>query len=250
MRSYSRTVIQPPYAKAPITEAVIEIKFKSAVDAAVIEKVRQKLMSHYPQHQNVESINVAVQLQRDAPATKVDRAPGHRLASVDMTELLLLWESSFLISQLAPYPGWDSFLHRFTRDWTVWQRVMGYREISRVGVRFVNRIDIPASGPVVAHEAFLNVYPQLPEVFSTVNAYAVQAVVPLQDIGCNLTINSAAVPSPILGHSSFLFDQDIAREIDPPQSDEAIIDLLNRIRIQKNNVFEACITDRARELFK
>jgi uncharacterized protein (TIGR04255 family) len=81
------------------------------------------------------------------------------------------------------------------------------------------------------------------------DAYAVQAVLPLADIGCKLTLNSAAVPSPILDHSSFLFDQDIAREIDPPQSDEAIYDLLNEIRVQKNKFFEACITDRARALF-
>jgi uncharacterized protein (TIGR04255 family) len=243
---------KPPYPKAPITEAVIEIKFKTALDASDIDKVRERLASAYPQHQNVQSFNVAVQLlenQPDAPTTKIERTAGHRLASVDMTELLLLWESAFVISQLAPYPGWDSFLRRFVRDWAVWKRIMGYREVSRVGVRYINRIDIPATGPVVPHEAFLNVYPKLPEILSVVNAYAVQAVMGLEDIRCKLTLNSAAVDSPILGHSSFLFDQDIAREVDPPQSDEAIIDLLNKIRVQKNKVFEACITDRARELF-
>lgn len=243
---------KPPYPKAPITEAVIEIKFKAALDASDIEKVRQRLASDYPQHQHVQSFDVAVKLlenQPDAPTTQIKRTPGHRLASVDMTELVLLWESAFVISQLAPYPGWDSFLRRFVRDWAAWRRVMGYQEVSRIGVRYLNRIDIPVTGPVVPHEAFLNVYPKLPETFSAVDAYAVQAVMGLEDIRCKLTLNSAAVDSPILGHSSFIFDQDIAREIDPPQSDDAIIDLLNKIRVQKNAVFEACITDRARELF-
>lgn len=243
---------QPPYPKAPITEAVIEIKFKSSADSADLEKVRQRLGSAYPQHQNVQTLSLNVNLpegQPDAPVTKIDRTPGHRLASVDMTELLVMFDSAFIVSQLAPYTGWDSFLSRFVRDWAAWKRVMGYREISRIGVRYINRIDIPVAGQVVPYEDFLNVYPKLPQPFQLVAAYAVQAVLPLEEIGCKLTLNSAAVPSPILGHSSYLFDQDIANEDDPPQSDEAIVVLLNSIRIEKNKVFEACITDRARELF-
>jgi len=246
-------VAQPSYPNAPITEAVIEIKFTTPLDSTDVDKVSDKFSSDYPQHQNVQAFNVNLTLpgsQPDAPTAEFDRAVGHRRASVDMTELLLIWRSAFVISQLAPYPGWDSFLQRFVRDWTAWKRVMGFREISRIGVRYVNRIDIPVSGPIVEHEMFLNVYPKVPDIFGPFGAYAVQAVLPIGEIGCKLTLNSAAVPSPILDHASFLFDQDIAKEIDPPQSDEAIYDLLNKIRVQKNKVFEACITDRARELFK
>ena len=36
----------------------------------------------------------------------------------------------------------------------------------------------------------------------------------------------------------------------PPQNDDAVYELINRIRVAKNRVFEACITDRARELFE
>jgi uncharacterized protein (TIGR04255 family) len=231
---------------------VIEIKFKESLDPTELEKASGKFISDYPQHQHVQTFNVNLELpedQPDAPKAKFDRVVGHRRSSVDMTELLLFFRSAFVISQLAPYPGWDSFLNRFSRDWAVWKRFIGFREITRIGVRYINRIDIPISGSVVEFEAYLNVFPKLPDVFPPVNAYAVQAVLPMEDIRCKLTLNSAAVPSPILDHASFVFDQDIAREIDPPQRDEAIYELLNEIRIQKNKIFEACITNRARELF-
>jgi len=243
-------VTQLSYPKAPITEAVIEIKFASPLDLDDIEKVSGKYLSYYPKRQNVQTLNVTVNLpgkQPDALTTNTDRKIGHRLSSVDMTEMLLMWESAFIISQLAPYPGWEFFYGRFVRDWAVWKRVMGFREISRIGVRYVNRIDIPIEGPIVEYEKFLNVYPKLP--FEVVAAYAIQAVMPIEEIGCKVTLNSAAIPSPILGHASYLFDQDIAIENDPPQSDDALFDLLGKIRIHKNKVFEACITDRARELF-
>lgn len=243
---------QPTYPHAPITEAVIEIKFKSPLDSTDVDKVSDKFISYYPQHQIIQALNVNVKLPDSQPApptAEVDQRLGHRRSSVDMTELLLLWRSSFVISQLAPYPGWDAFYKRFERDWAIWKRVMGFQEISRIGVRYVNRIDIPVSGPVLEQEEFLNVYPKLPDILGPMNAYAVQAVLSIKDIGCKLTLNSAVVPSPILDHASFLFDQDIAREIDPPQSDDAISGLLNEIRIRKNKVFETCITDRARALF-
>jgi uncharacterized protein (TIGR04255 family) len=156
-----------------------------------------------------------------------------------------------VISQLAPYPGWDGFFRRFVRDWTIWKKSAGYRKVGRVGVRYINRIDIPLAGrPVIEETEFLNVYPHIPKELGPTNAYGVQAVLPILDINCRLTLNSSVVPSPLLNHVSFIIDQDIAKEVDTPQSDENLYELLNAIRLKKNEIFEACITDRARELFQ
>ena len=243
---------QLSYKHPPITEAVIEIRFATPLDPVGVDTVSEKFGSHYPQHQRVENLKFAVQLpagQTDTPTITSDREAGHRRSSSDMTELLVLRRSAFVVSQLAPYPGWDEFFRRFVRDWKVWKSVIGFRTISRLGVRYINRIDIPVSGSVVEHETFLNVYPKLPDILGLVGAYAVQAVLRIEDIGCKLTLNSAVVPAPILDHASFIIDQDIAKEVDLPQSDNDIYELLNEIRVRKNNVFEACISDRARELF-
>jgi uncharacterized protein (TIGR04255 family) len=151
--------------------------------------------------------------------------------------------------QLAPYPGWDQFFGRFCRDWEAWKNSVGYRKIIRVGVRYINRIDIPTDEPVLYEEQFLNVYPHIPEVLGPMMQYALQTQLSLTDIGCILTLNSSVVPSPLIGHRSFVIDLDIGKD-SPPQNDDAIYELINRIRIAKNRVFEACITDRARELFE
>jgi len=232
---------------------VIGIYFVEPIGSGEVDAVSAKFDLHYPHHQDVENLNVAVELQagqNESAKAKVESEKGHRRSSTDMTELLVLWRSAFVVSQLAPYPGWDTFSKRFLRDWKVWKRNTGFRQIVRVGVRFINRIDIPAPWTVVEHETYLNVYPRLPNLFGPLDAYAVQVVVTVPDIGCQLTLNSAMVPSPILGHLSFLIDQDIAMNTNPPQSDDAIIELLNQIRLAKNKVFESCITDRARALFQ
>jgi len=242
------------YKHPPITEAVIGINFLSPIKQAEIDSVNKKYLTHYPNHQAVANFDIAVGLTPDqagkATTNFNKKDDGHRLATLDMTELLVLWPTSFTVSQLAPYQGWDHFFERFVRDWSLWKRVVGFQTINRVGVRYINRVDIPAKESIIEHESFLNVYPKIPDILNPLDAYAVQARVYLEDIGCQLMINSANVPSPILDHASFVVDLDISKEVTPPQSDKDIYDLLNKMRDHKNIIFEACISDHARKLFQ
>lgn len=240
------------YNRPPITEAVIGITFSSPLDSSQLTAATAKLQANYPHKQDVTTVGVSVAINSANPEeNKANFEPriGHRLSTDDQTQLAVLWPDAFSLSQLAPYQDWEAFIARFERDWQILKRVLGFREIKRIGVRYINRIDIPSDGDSVKHEQFLSIYPQLPSLINVVDAYAVQTLVHLDDIDCNLTINSANVPSPVLGFISFVLDIDISSD-KPPQSDADIIELLNRIRAKKNDVFEACITDHSRKLFQ
>lgn len=245
---------EQPYKRPPITEAVIELRFDTPIDAAVLDSASSDFNLDYPLH--VPLRNVGFQLDvppgaEDSPTARINQQEnGHRRSSSDLSEIVLLWPGSFVVAQLAPYLGWDAFFERFTRDWIIWKKVTGYRKIIRVGVRFINRIDIPFTSRVIEESDYLNVYPKLPDVLGPVASYGIQAQVPITDIDCNLVINSASVRSPLLGHGSIALDLDIFRERNAPQRDEDIYNLLNIIRTKKNEIFEACITNKARELFR
>lgn len=240
------------YKSPPITEAVIGITFSAPIKQSDIESVLKKFAASYPDSQTITTNVVSVDFgtdQTNIPTTDVNKSIGHRLSTSDMTEILLLLPTSFTISQLPPYQGWDTFQSRFIRDWNVLRRVTGFQTIKRVGVRYINRIDIPATKSVFEYEKYLNVYPKMPELLNPLEAYAIQTVAHLKDINCQLKLSTANVPSPILDHGSFVIDQDISTEVNPPQSDKDLFDLLNKIRIQKNSIFEACISPHARKLF-
>lgn len=244
---------EQPYKRPPIIEAVIGMRFAASLDSTDLDKVSSAFKSFYPREELLKGVQFHLNIPQGIDATPPDHHTisqiGYRRSSPDLTHILLLLPPMLVISQLAPYPGWNEFFGRFRRDWAVWKKSVGYRKIVRTGVRYINRIDIPSSDHVLYEEQFLNVYPHIPEVLGPMTQYAVQAQLPMLDIGCNLTLNSSVVLSPLLGHRSFVIDQDIAKD-NPPQSDEDIYNLLNVIRIRKNRVFEACITDRARELFE
>jgi uncharacterized protein (TIGR04255 family) len=245
---------EQPYKRPPITEAVIGLRFADPIDSATLDKVASALKPLYPREDILKGVHFQMRLDATSPAPQSieqEIGNGYRLSSPDQTHILILtpMPPSLSMSQLAPYPGWDQFFGRFRRDWDVWKKSVGYRKIIRVGVRYINRIDIPTTDPIVYEEQFLNVYPHIPEVLGPMMQYAVQTQLSIADIGCILTLNSSVVPSPLIGHRSFVIDLDIGKD-SPPQNDDAIYELINRIRGAKNHVFEACITDRARELFE
>jgi len=243
------------YERPPITEAVIGITFESPIDSKILDSVNKKYIKYYPQCQLVTNYRLNVKIdeqndQRNQPTVNSEQDRGYRLSSKDMTQLLLVWPSNLTISQLAPYSGWDDLFVRFTRDWKKWKRFAGHKKISRIGVRYINRIDIPSSGTLIEYEHYLHIYPKLPDSFSPLNSYNVQCILPVENIGCQIRLNSSVVPSPILNHASFIIDQDIFIDSNAPQKDDEIFELLNLIRNEKNRVFESCISDRARRLFQ
>jgi uncharacterized protein (TIGR04255 family) len=246
-------VLAQPYKRPPITEAVIHITFGTAASAADLDKVNRNLIDFYPQYQPTRNVNLEFAVPPDvaaAPSARLkNNVSGHRRSSDDESKIIVLWPTSIIFSQLAPYPGWQEFFGRFVRDWTLWKKILGYRTIVRVGVRYINRIDIPITGPEITYEKYLNVYPHLPNDMSKVFAYGVQVQLPFPEIEGKIVVNSSTVPSPMLNMASFLLDQDLFKDNDCPQNDEGVYKLLEEIHVKKNAVFEACITDRAKELF-
>lgn len=245
------TVALQPYKRPPITEAVIGVQFAAPVPADNLRKVSGRFKASYPGEQEVKTLGVQVVNLAGGrpPVTNVQETVGHRRASNDATEIILFMPDTLIVSQLAPYPGWESFFSRFVRDWKLWKREISFLKIVRLGVRYINRIDLPITRDYVDQEEYLNIYIQLPKILGPTTSYAAQAVLSIKDILSQLVINTTIVPSPLLDHASFIVDIDIGRTQDVPQRDEDLFELLVNFRDKKNMVFEACITDRARELF-
>ncbi len=244
----------PSYKRPPIVEAVIEVRFAEHVDAKDLEGALSVLQSRgrYETHKPIVNVGVRIGFSSGGFGQAVEHtepSTSHRLASGDETEILVLQPSSFAVSQLAPYSGWETFYGRFQRDWQTWKQKIGYRKIIRIATRYINRIDIPKKTTTIEETDYLQVHAAMAPEFGPMASYAVQASFPPDGAGCRLTLNSASVPSPLLGHLAIILDLDMAMDVNPPQKDADIETVLNVMRLKKNLAFEACLTDRARELF-
>jgi uncharacterized protein (TIGR04255 family) len=98
-------------------------------------------------------------------------------------------------------------------------------------------------------EDYITFQPMLPPSLDLgIVHFAMNTVVPLGKDGLSLVLNAGSTPSPIIGNQSLILDLDLSRELDLPANDNDLWTFINTIRAHKNEVFEACITDKTRAL--
>jgi uncharacterized protein (TIGR04255 family) len=236
------------YNRAPITEAVLELRFTHPQPKDVAEKAAASLEKSYFYNELEQSLSFSLEANVAKVETKWE---GKKLSSLDRADVVIFRTSAFVCSRLAPYMGWEEFLPQARRAWEIWRKHAGSVEIARIGLRYVNRIDIPLKeGQSIDVENYLCVLPKSPDSFKLpmIN-YLVQIVRPLETDGCNVLLTSATIPSPLVNTLSLALDLDVFRETDIPRREDELWALINRMRDHKNFVFENSITDLARKLF-
>lgn len=238
------------YPKAPIVEAAFELRFARSVDWDTVSKIADRIKHQYSTDETEQEFEALINPQ-GAQVQHRSRPLGRRLFSKDRTEGSLVRLSGISTIQLAPYPGWEVVLDRLKRDYKAAKKVVGGREIAQLGVRFINRIDVPVFQDAQIRIAdFLLVEPSHPGIgVGPLRNYTLQFERLLDaETGAFVRISSGTVESPVPKHLGLLLDVDIICPIGQAMPDEQLWNLLQTMRIYKNEIFERCITDRTREL--
>jgi uncharacterized protein (TIGR04255 family) len=243
------------FPRPPIVEAVIERRFADPIKLDMIETLRRKFESDYPAIGQLKEMTFAI-VPVGAEPQIGQNTVGYRLTNLTGSAIVVINTHAIAVSRLAPYPGWREF-SRETRDiFEIARGIMGYSTLNRIGVRYINRLDIPIvieSGHPVPFrlEDYILIYPEYPEsLFPAVQSYTMQCVAFLVEISSRSTISVATVPSPVPGRIGIVFDIDIAREANVPQREDEISSLLELIRSEKNRLFVSSLTEKAKALFQ
>jgi uncharacterized protein (TIGR04255 family) len=227
----------------------VEFRFREKLSFADFATARKHID---PDYVNVDTrYSARAQLDLANKTTDfVQKEIGYELSSLDRSRVLNFNVEHVLFSQLAPYPGWDEFIRRVKRDWEWFRKRVGIHPVSRVGVRYINRIDVPEQR--IRPDDYLSVTPRIPDVLGgAVEAYSMQVEVPLAKEGkrrIKLTTGTVA-RNVVPGSVGLLLDIDVI-DLDglPTKTDDGWA-LLEELRKAKNHIFEASVTDAARKLF-
>ena len=239
------------YPNAPITEALIDIQVGPAIAVAELQYAHVGEESTYPTTEKMNATTGALRFGPDnnAVATATSQPLGFLYRSPDGLQIYQARTNGFTFSRLARYPHWSVFSGEARRLWDKYRAVTKPAEITRVAVRYVNRIDIPL--PLTNFGDYLRTFPQLsPDLPQGLSGYLMQLMIPLAEMKCEGIINQALIEPAKPGVVSVVIDIDIFRATDLPANEEQLWTLLEQLRNAKNTVFEACITDDARRLFK
>lgn len=241
------------YLHPPITEAVIEVRVNHVMSTDDIEQVARPLGKVYPHKQIITNYGINLPDQPIGGESLVinSQPRGLRLNSDDQTNIAIITQNSLTVARLAPYLGWDDLYDQFIKAWKSWKKVAKTKQISRIGVRYINRIDIPLKGEnKIELEDYLDFYPKVPELGNSPMAeYLIQVTQPLSALPWSATIISTGLQSPLVNNISLLLDIDVFRTESIPMKNEDLWAMIAEARDIKNAVFQSCITQKTMELF-
>ena len=241
------------YPNAPITEAIIDLRVKPRADLHLeeLEAVRAGEEDAYPRSNKIYQTEGTVTVQEGVPpsATAQHQVLGFKFTSEGGKSI---WQSrldGFTFSQLAPYANWEPFRDEGRRLWRLFRARSAPVAVERLAVRYVNRIDIPT--PSIDLKEYFRTSPEIsPDLPQELAGYFMQLQLPQSDLVGQVLINQTIVPPPREDVVSVVLDIDLIRAEDVPNTEEAIWDFFEKLHVRKNEIFEACITDKTRRLFE
>jgi uncharacterized protein (TIGR04255 family) len=244
------------YSRAPITEAIIDFRVALAEDFAIgrIADIHARIGEDFPIkqpfHRKIGTFTVDLH-GPDAPF-KVDTSTQHDgfwFKSRDNLRIFQVTSEGFTFNRLAPYQSWEEFRSEARNLWEIYKEVCVPICVTRVAIRYVNQINIPVDGQIELKD-YLNTTPELPSNLAqrSLQTFFMQLQIPQHDLNCLLIINEAIAPQTNPNFITIILDLDLFREQIWDRDDEDIWQFLEQLHDRKNEVFEASITDRTREL--
>lgn len=239
------------YSKAPILEAIIEIRWPNEVSFDdLVAASKDGTFSGFGEPKIRKDV-VSTFDPQSTVATHTSKDVGLEFTRRDGQEVVFFDVGSCAYIQKAPYDKWDNFCGSALK---VFQPIIDSRQVThldRIGVRFVNRIDIPVDDTRrIATETFIKVNFDGPRNDGTDLIEFQMRIVkesPRQGIAYALLI--ATTTSPVENHGAIIVDVD-AFTLGPTSTDSGIyLEVLRELREEKNEIFKSCLTDAAIGLF-
>lgn len=240
------------YSHSPLTEAIIDIQVDLPDSATldVLASIQKGQQENYPIRQNRMLFQGQFSTEpSQLSATGSQTHIGYSYISKDKRQVAQARLDGFTFSRLAPYESWSSFQQEARQWWEIYKSVAQPIAIKRVAVRYINRLDLPL--PVNNLRDYLRTVPEISsELPQNINDYFMQLQIPQEELRAMLIINQALLPPNQKNIVSVLLDIDLGRSVDLPENEIDLWPLFEELRHYKNKVFEACITERTRELIR
>jgi uncharacterized protein (TIGR04255 family) len=238
------------YSKAPIREAIIDVRvvLPDYITLKNLHDLFPKIDADYPRQESSWLLQSQITAGPNVETSTNQTPIGYVYTSNDHKRVLNAGLAGFTFSQMEPYDRWEVFRDEARRLWQIYREFTDVLSVTRIGARYVNRIDIPSSS--IDFKDFFRTIPEVsPDLPQGLSGYFMQLQIPQEDIEAMVLINQFMAPPQSSENVSVILDIDVFQE--PLQIvDDSFWASLEILHAKIDNVFEACITDRTRELIQ
>lgn len=248
--------VQKRYLKAPITEAIIDLKvtFPENFSADRFAEIEDRVKDRFPTKEK-EQLYAGIGAFIFVPGSpiKVDANQHHNgflFRSADNLRIFQATLSGFTFNRLAPYESWEEFSTDAKYLWDAYKEIYKPIQVTRAAIRYINQINIPTEG-LDDLKDYLRVVPEIPDKFPqrVLSSFLTQVQMPQEDLDCMLIINETLAPHSDNKFVTITLDIDLFRQQNWESGDDDIWNFLEKLRHRKNEVFEASITQKTKEMF-
>jgi uncharacterized protein (TIGR04255 family) len=214
-----------------------------------VAEFADSLSKNYPTRN--ERADIAAQVDVATGQVKADiKKVGFELRDIEGSKVVIAQTTSVALSQLAPYPGWEEYSAWLMAGFTQLHKAIGPKKLSRIGLRFINRIDVPFVDGLAYIENYINVYPKsLTYGGDNFTRYLVAFSREVEGTENKFNIMVGSTESPVPLNAGIQLDIDAYSEASSAFNLKYVRSKLDELRILKNTVFEQTITDDSRKLF-
>lgn len=239
------------YKNPPVVEALCEIFFDgSQWDSTLPGLFFERIKNDYPQKKELEQIGLEVKVSKDVQGSKVLRG-NQRIQFIknDGSQLVQVEKDLLVINQLIPYPRFEDWKPKIDAMLAIYKELAKPNSIKRIGVRYINRVVIPADK--FKMEDYFCLYPEVPQSLGAMHGkFMMRLEIPPKHKGHLLVITFATAPAESPEVSAEMFDLynicTMPASASSAQIDECIMEAHENIEM----AFENSITDKTRTLFE
>jgi len=235
---------------APIVEAVLDFRVvpQEQISADTFADLRTSIGEKYTRESSIRSIEARFGLVQGTPLKpwQMQTDLGYRYRT--QGEIAQFRVDGFTFSKLARYTTWGEVSSEALRLWKVYLDLANPRQVSRVAVRYINRMLLP---DVKDLGEYLAEPPKLPLPASKrIREFLTRVIVEDDKRNASAIIVQALEPRTDPETISLLLDVDAFRDVALGADDPALPAIFGELRQLKNEIFFASITDTTAEIYE
>ena len=235
------------YSKAPITQALIDIQVYSGhlPDLAALASPPPEIAADYPGILPVFTGNATISMNPgDATKFEAKQIGYSRSGKTEHKYALQARLDGLTVSRLAPYETWEQLRDEFLRVWEWYAAIVQPDSITRLAVRYSNRLDLPL--PFRDFKDYLCTTPEIGgDLPAGLSGFIMQLQIPMPDLTGMVVLNEAIVPPARDGVASIMLDIDVFQTGNLSNN---FLKELEALHDKEKTFFEGSITDKTREL--
>ncbi|MGB8982655.1 MAG: TIGR04255 family protein [Anaerolineales bacterium] len=257
----------PKYKNAPIEEAMCEFTFATEGVAAQWDLT---LPGRVQQHHALKDVYNAPSRQQQVQQFVADQTEPNATTNISLSSALLrvlipttnnkavlgIGSNTLSISSLRDYEGWTAFRPRISTALGAYEEVAKPQEITRINLKYINRIIAPKPEAITASEYLDDISPYREAKIETtgellkasLTAYHYRKEYTSQN-NVKIFVTQATLQPADPKNSEFLLDIETVWDRQPITDFVEAMEKVELLHAMEGAIFESFITDAARSLF-